>query len=530
MRRVLLVALLVSGLPAMGQVFNCSSGFTSTNTSCGVGGFVSGSGTAFKALGDNNGSTPVLSGTQMNLVPANASHTALSFNFQTAVNVQAFTTVYSFIPDGQNVSFVMQNSNICGQFGCTTGAAFTSGAGCEGGFFQAFVPTNPLVNNVAALMLDSFGSNIAGSGDFTGSSTQLYVMNQSPCNPNDSGPNYWGANKVLTAPVALNSPAGTENTSNGDIYTATISYDGTNLNECLVDTTAATGTCNATGTGGTGTFFTQTWSNVDIPAMVDGNTAFISLIGSTGTTTSPFGLFLTGWEYTVNTPPSLPSLSTYTTQSYAGASAAANVTFSPAAGSYTGTQSVSLASSTSGANICYVLATPSSTTILPWPDGQGGCQNGTAYTGPVSVPSSQTLYAIAGTTYVGLPSAHTAADFVISGGGSTTAATPSFSPPAGTYTGTQTVTISTASSGAIECFTTNGTTPATNGSTGCTTGTLFSGPVSVAASETLNAVAGGTGFTDSSVGSAAYTINAAGAAPSTFSGTGTMSGNSTFTH
>jgi chitobiase/beta-hexosaminidase-like protein len=92
-------------------------------------------------------------------------------------------------------------------------------------------------------------------------------------------------------------------------------------------------------------------------------------------------------------------------------------------------------------------------------------------------------------------------------GSLTPAATPTFSPVAGTYTGTQSVTISTTSMGAILCYNTTGS-PATDGSTGCTTGTLYSGPVSVSASETLFAVAGGTGFTDSSVGSAAYTINA----------------------
>jgi hypothetical protein len=83
--------------------------------------------------------------------------------------------------------------------------------------------------------------------------------------------------------------------------------------------------------------------------------------------------------------------------------------------------------------------------------------------------------------------------------------TPSFSPGAGTYTGTQSVTIS-ATGGSVICYNTTGS-PATNGSTGCTTGTLYTGAVSVSTSETLYAVSGGTGYTDSSVGSAAYTIS-----------------------
>jgi hypothetical protein len=92
--------------------------------------------------------------------------------------------------------------------------------------------------------------------------------------------------------------------------------------------------------------------------------------------------------------------------------------------------------------------------------------------------------------------------FITSGG--TVAATPTFSPVAGTYSSAQSVTIS-ATSGSVICYNTTGA-PATNGTTGCATGSLYSSPVSVPSTETLFAVAGGTGFTDSSVGSAAYTI------------------------
>jgi hypothetical protein len=89
-----------------------------------------------------------------------------------------------------------------------------------------------------------------------------------------------------------------------------------------------------------------------------------------------------------------------------------------------------------------------------------------------------------------------------------TAATPTFSPVAGTYSSAQTVTIS-ASTGGVICYNTTGS-PATNGTTGCTTGTLYTGTVSVASTETLYAVAGGTGYMDSAVGSAAYTISGGG--------------------
>ena len=44
-------------------------------------------------------------------------------------------------------------------------------------------------------------------------------------------------------------------------------------------------------------------------------------------------------------------------------------------------------------------------------------------------------------------------------GGSPTAATPTFSPVAGTYSSTQSVTISTATGGAVLCYTVDGSTP-----------------------------------------------------------------------
>jgi Chitobiase/beta-hexosaminidase C-terminal domain len=260
-------------------------------------------------------------------------------------------------------------------------------------------------------MFDGYSGNTAGKSIFSYSSVQLYQTGQSPCNPNDSAPHYWGTNKISTSPVPLNSPSRLRNTTTGDTYSATISYDGTNLGLCLYDVTAANGSCSS-GTSGTGTYFQQTWSAVNIPSLVNGNTAYVGIAESTGIA-PPASLYIVAFSYTVNSAPSLPSLSTYTRHSHAGASAAATPTFSPAAGTYTGTQSVTISSSTSEANICYTLATPSSTLVLPWPDSRGGCQQGTAYTGPVSVSSSQTLYAVAGTAFTGLPSAQTSAAYTI---------------------------------------------------------------------------------------------------------------------
>jgi hypothetical protein len=81
------------------------------------------------------------------------------------------------------------------------------------------------------------------------------------------------------------------------------------------------------------------------------------------------------------------------------------------------------------------------------------------------------------------------------------ASAPTFSPAAGTYVGPQNVTISSSTSGATIRYTTDGSTPT------ATTGTVYSGPVRIATSATIRAIAIASGMTDSTVSSAAYTIN-----------------------
>jgi len=84
-----------------------------------------------------------------------------------------------------------------------------------------------------------------------------------------------------------------------------------------------------------------------------------------------------------------------------------------------------------------------------------------------------------------------------------TVATPTFTPPSGTYTSAQNVTISTATTGATIRYTTDGSTPSS------TVGTVYTGPVAISTTTTLKAIAYKSGMNPSAVASANYTINIA---------------------
>ena len=90
------------------------------------------------------------------------------------------------------------------------------------------------------------------------------------------------------------------------------------------------------------------------------------------------------------------------------------------------------------------------------------------------------------------------------------AATPTFSPAAGSYATAQSVTISDTTPGAIIYYTTNGTTPTAASN-------VYSRPISVMSSETIEAIATATGYATSGVATATYTITAQAAAMPTFS-------------
>jgi N-acetylneuraminic acid mutarotase len=79
--------------------------------------------------------------------------------------------------------------------------------------------------------------------------------------------------------------------------------------------------------------------------------------------------------------------------------------------------------------------------------------------------------------------------------------TPVFSPAAGTYSSSQQIAITDAIAGAVIYYTTDGVTTPTSNST------QYTGPITVSANETIQAIAVAPGYLNSAVASAAYIIN-----------------------
>jgi hypothetical protein len=438
-------------------IINCSSGFASSGA-CGT--------TLFNAwppnqpfaiVGSPNGATPSFSGSAVDLIPVGATHNAVSLNYYTPVNVQAFSTTFTFIPNGWNIAFVLQNNT--NTAAAPHGIEFSAGAGCEGGFYQVFDSNNTPPNNIFALELDQQSPLINTNGlylPFTYSSVQIYQAGQSPCNPNDDAPDYYFTPKFSTSPVSLNSPFDSQGTTTGHTYSVTLNYNGSTLSMHMFDVTVG-GSCPGA------SCFTQDWT-VNIPALVGSNTAYLGFTGGTNAASS-HPLYVSSLVYGV-------------------LSAASTPTFSPAAGTYTGSQSVTISDSTPGKTIYYTT------------DGTTPTSSSSVYSGPITVSSTQTLKALAAASGY-FNSSVASATYTIKP--ASPPPMPTFSVAAGTYTSAQTVSISDAAAGANIYYTTNGTAPTTSS-------TRYSGAVTVSSTETLEAVAVVGDPTMSSVAKATYTI------------------------
>jgi hypothetical protein len=169
-------------------------------------------------------------------------------------------------------------------------------------------------------------------------------------------------------------------------------------------------------------------------------------------------------------------------------------TFSPPAGTYSAAQSVTVSTTSAGAALRYTLdgSTPTeSSPIVP--------------AGGVVVGQSAIL------SVTGFKAGWTASDttigsYLLNVG---TAATPTFSPPGGSYPGPQTVKVTSSTPGAMIRFTLDGSDPGPFSP-------LVTGLVRVDATATLKARAYKTDHLPSGLASAAYTISTSDVAPAVF--------------
>jgi Legume lectin domain/Chitobiase/beta-hexosaminidase C-terminal domain len=371
-----------------------------------------------------NGST-ALNDTRLQLTNGLANEAGSAW-FNTPMNVQNFTNDFTFqLSNAQADGITFTIQNTGVTALGPTGGGLGYGPDTPGG-------TGGIPKSVA-IKFDLYDNDGEGAD-----STGLYTNGASPTVPATD----------MTGKVDLHS---------GDTFSVHMVYNGTTLTMTLTD-----GVTNAS--------FTTSWT-VNIPSIVGGNTAFVGFTGGTGGLTASqkietWNFVSGGTAPQVATPP----------------------IFSPAAGTYTGTQPVTITDTTPGSTIFYTLdkSTPGTTA------GGSTFQYSTA----VSVASSETITALA--TAPGYTTSATSSAAYVINNTLPAAPTPIITPGTGTYTSAQTVSIS--DPGATIFYTTNGTPPTT-------ASTQYNAPFVVNATSTVQAIATETGFSTSATAQSVITIN-----------------------
>ncbi len=181
------------------------------------------------------------------------------------------------------------------------------------------------------------------------------------------------------------------------------------------------------------------------------------------------------------TAPGYPDTGFYSAH-YVVLTPTAQPTLSPAPGTYTKGQTVTIADATKGAVIYYTTNGTTPTT------------SSTKYTGPIAVNATTTVKAVAIATGDGISTTESGTYTI-----APPTATPSISPASGTFTGTETVTITDATAGATIYYTTNGATPTTSS-------TKYSGAFKLTSTTTVKAIALAAKDSLSAVATATYTL------------------------
>ena len=307
-----------------------------------------------------------LSGSEIHLVPS-VVHNGSNAWFKTPENIQAFTTTFTFHVDcssqpsdcGDGLGFMIICACSGGNptYNPSIGHPGYTYSGFSGGQFswsQCEIPLAPA---------SSYCFNNGTNGDTGSDLTQLPdailvkfdLYNNVTGVPGGNFTGYYTDGEYPQAPQnpQYDMSGSGINMQSGDLFSATLSYDGTTLTETLTDTVT-----NAT--------YTHSYA-ANIPAAITANVGFIGFGGGTGAATED--AYIHSWTYAVEAP--------------GQPSATPAPTFSPLPGSYASAQSVTISDLASAATIYYTT------------DGTTPTTSSSEYVNPITVSSTEALQAIA---------------------------------------------------------------------------------------------------------------------------------------
>jgi hypothetical protein len=303
---------------------------------------------------------------------------------------------------------------------------------------------------------------------------------------------------------AIGAAGGADAASNTTISLPPGNYAALNVLGTAVNGNQAGQVFTVTYTDGTTGRFTQSLSDWFTPQNYPGESIALQMpyrIDAAGTPdTRPFNLY--GYSFALNPLKSVKSLSLPKNRDVvvlaldllpATTQQTAAVTLTPPPGTYATLQSVTLADATPGAAIYYTT------------DGSLPSTSSQRYGNtPLTVSASTTIETIA--TAPGYSTSP------VSGGTYTItalppAATPTFSPPAGTYNSVQSVSLGDSTPGAVIHYTTDGSTPIPGSP-------VYATPLNISTTTRVQAIATASGYAPSAVASASYTIASSGSATS----------------
>jgi hypothetical protein len=277
----------------------------------------------FTASGVSLSGSATLNGTRLRLTDGGANEAGSGF-ITTPVNVQSFTADFSFQltnPNADGFTFTIHGGSTAAALG-PAGGGLGYGPDTAGG-------TGGIPSSIA-IKFDLYSN--AGEGV---DSTGQYSDGASP-----------------TTPFVDMTSSGI-NLHSGGIFQVHLSYSSTSLAMTITDVTNEDE-------------FSTTFTNVNIPSTIGGNTGYVGFTGGTGGETAIQEII--GFSY-VSGPASTPQ--------------AATPAISPAAGSYPSSVAVSITDSTGGSTIYYTTNGTTPTT------------SSAKYAGAFTLTSSATVQAIA---------------------------------------------------------------------------------------------------------------------------------------